>query len=55
MRWPQVVIIVLMGLDILFTMLLHGEPKEGKYDVGVTLISNLIYAMILYAGGFWDV
>ena len=51
--WPQIIMGGLMLLDVLLTVALHGEPKTGEYDAGVTLISNLIVFAILYAGGFW--
>lgn len=51
--WPQFIMGGLMLLDVLLTFCLHGEPKTGEYDVGVTLISNLVVFVILQAGGFW--
>lgn len=51
--WPQFIMGGLMLLDVLLTFCLHGEPKTGEYDVGVTLISNLVVFAILQAGGFW--
>ena len=54
MRWPQILMIVLMSMDMLLSIILHGEPKEGKYDAGVTLITVFLYIAILYAGGFWN-
>lgn len=50
---PQIIVIILLILDTILALVLHGEPKTGKYDVGVTLISNLIMFMLLQAGGFW--
>ena len=44
---------LLLG-DVLLSIVQHGEPKEGTYDAGVTIISNLVMFGILYAGGFWD-
>lgn len=53
MRWPQFVMAGLLLADVGLSCALHGEPKEGKYDAGVTIIANLIMFGILYAGGFW--
>ena len=55
MRWPQFVMAWLLLADVGLSCVLHGEPKEGKYDAGVTIIANLIIFGILYAGGFWEV
>jgi len=54
MRWPQILMIVLMSMDMLLSMIMHGEPKKGKYDAGVTIITDFIYIAILCAGGFWN-
>ena len=54
MRWPQFVMAGLLLADVFLTIVLHGEPKEGTYDAGVTIISNLVVFGILYAGGFWN-
>ena len=53
MKWPQFVMAGLLLADVFLTTALHGEPKTGNYDIGVTLISNLVVFGILYAGGFW--
>lgn len=45
----------LLLADVGLSCALHGEPKTGKYDAGVTIIANLIMFGILYAGGFWEV
>ena len=42
MKWPQFVMAGLLLADVGLSCALHGEPKEGKYDAGVTIIANLI-------------
>ena len=53
MRWPQIVIIVLMAMSTGMALVKHGEPRNAKYNFWVELISNLIMAGLLWFGGFW--
>ena len=50
--WPEWTIIVMWTLVLLVSFAKNGEPK-GEWDfVGVAMMM-VIYAFILYFGGFW--
>lgn len=50
----QIVYLGLMILGIGITLAKHGEPKEGNYNVIVTIISVAIEIAIVAAGGFFS-
>ena len=49
----QITILVLLGLNLLIGANMHGKPKTGNYDFGVTFLSAAIYLAILITGGFF--
>lgn len=51
---PQIIILLLYGINIGATGIQHGEPKTGKENFWATLISTAINAAILWWGGFWE-
>ena len=53
MRWPQIVTIVLLALNLGLTIPLHGEEKNGKHNFWLELGSTIFTVLLLYAGGFW--
>jgi len=53
MGWPQIVIIVLLAMDVGLYLANHGKDKIGKYNFWIALISDGIFATILWLGGFW--
>ena len=53
MRWPQIVMLIAVGFNIAIALIKDGEPKDGDYDFGRTLIASVIEIIILGAGGFW--
>lgn len=50
---PQIVAIVIYGIDIGIALVKHGQRKEGKYSVWEQLIAAAIEIAILKAGGFF--
>ena len=52
MGWPQIVMIVLLGLNIGIGLVKHGEPREN-YNFWTILIGAILEAGLLYFGGFW--
>jgi hypothetical protein len=52
MKTPQVIFLVMMGMELMFVACKHGEDR-GEYDIGATIFNLAITAGILYWGGFW--
>lgn len=53
MKWYQVAAICLMTLTVTINLVKHGEYTESKYNFFVSLTSGVIWATLLYFGGFW--
>lgn len=53
MRIPQIIMILVYGLNIGINMMMHGKQRGDTYNVWVAIISSIINAIILYFGGFW--
>lgn len=53
MGTPQIIFLVLLGLQILLTAHMHGQPRDGKHNIFVRLIDAGILIWILIAGGFF--
>lgn len=54
MSWQGIVVIVIMAIEVLCAAFVDGEPKTGKISFARTLVTNAIWAMLLYTGGFWS-
>lgn len=52
-HWPQIAWAVGTGVVLLLSALLNGEPRTGKYNFGIVLLSTLFMAFVLWSGGFW--
>ena len=53
MQAPQIIVIALMVMDVLYSLLNAGKPRY-VYSAEVTLMANLIWFYLLQWGGFWD-
>ena len=53
MKWPQIVMIIVMGCNAGIALVKHGEPKNQDYNFILTIVGIAIEAIILGAGGFW--
>lgn len=53
METPQIICIILMGLNLLITAHLHGQDK-GKHNIFHTLINAGLTIGLLYWGGFFS-
>lgn len=51
---PAITWLILVGLSWLHTLVHHGEPKDGKHDIGMTTAGVLIAAWLLWWGGFFE-
>lgn len=53
MNAPQVIFLVLLGIELLYTAHMHGKPKEERYNFFVTFVGALITFGLLAWGGFF--
>ncbi len=53
MYWPQVFIIVLLAGAVAYSTAKHGETP-APYNCFVTLVSAIVWAVVLGYGGFWS-
>jgi hypothetical protein len=51
---PQIIALVLIGLNLLISAYLHGKPKSGKHNVFLALLNAGITIWILSSGGFFE-
>jgi hypothetical protein len=51
---PQIIIIVLLGINLGAGMVQHGKPKTGKNSFWVSLVACALEVSILWWGGFWS-
>lgn len=54
MKLPQLILLGLMILALGITLAKHGQPKNDKYNFGISLIANAIEIGLLYWGGFFN-
>lgn len=54
MKAPQIIIIVWFALALGVALATHGKLKEGKNNVGYSIISAAIEIGLLYWGGFFS-
>ena len=54
MRIPQIILIIIMGLDLGINLANNGKPRDGNYSFGVALVGVAIEAGLLYWGGFFS-
>jgi hypothetical protein len=50
---PQIIWILLVVLMLCHDGVKHGQPKEGKENIWITLTAQIISLGILYWGGFF--
>ncbi len=53
MKVPQIIYLALIMMDIGISLAKHGEPKNEKYNVWITLASAAIIVALLKWGGFF--
>lgn len=50
---PQIIVITMSIINALCVSFLHGQPRNGKYNIFAYLIASAISYWILIAGGFF--
>jgi len=53
MGTPQIILLVLLGLNLLANAYMHGKPKTGNYNLLNAFINAGIIIWLLVAGGFF--
>ena len=53
MRAPQIIMVIQLALSLGAMLILHGKPKEGKYNFWSTIVSVGAYVALLWWGGFF--
>lgn len=53
MKWPQVVMVVLLSIDLTMYLLKHGEERTGKYSFWVACLCDGVLLWLLIKGGFF--
>lgn len=51
--WPQITWVVLVALSLGIHAAKHGQPRD-PYNFGLSVISAVLAAGLLYAGGFFN-
>ncbi len=54
MKTPQIIYLVLTGINLLTSSYMHGKERTGKHNVFVTLIVTALVIGLLYWGGFFN-
>ena len=50
---PQIILLVLLGINLLAAAYLHGKPQSGNHNLFGSLANAGILIGILIAGGFF--
>jgi len=53
MKTPQIIYLALSALEIACAGYLHGKPKTGEYNIGITLLNTMLTLGLLAWGGFF--
>ena len=53
MGTPQIILLVLLGIELLLTAYRHGQPKNTEYNIFCRLIDSALLLWILISGGFF--
>ena len=50
---PQIIMIVLLGMDVGMHLVKHGEPRTDHFSFPIALISAILEIGLLMWGGFF--
>lgn len=54
MKAPQIIMIVLISVDLILELILHGEEIPRKHNFVSELVAKALLCALLYWGGFWN-
>lgn len=54
MRAPQIIWIVMVGINMLISASKHGQKRQGEYSIFTDIIAVGISIGLLYWGGFFS-
>ena len=54
MKAPQIIMIIILAVNLYRHLDRHGESRFDNYNFPAALIATLIYASLLWWGGFFS-
>ena len=54
MNAPQIIMIVLIAIDLIFELILNGQEIPQKHSFAQQLFAKALLIALLYWGGFWN-
>lgn len=53
MKTPEIILIILWSISLLYSVYLHGKEKTGKHNVFSTIIAlAIVFSLCMWAGMF---
>lgn len=52
--WPQWLVLGFLVFRIVVGMGIHGNERRGQYNAGEIAGFTVLYAWVLWMGGFWQ-
>lgn len=53
-HWYQWTSAILLFMGVVGEAACNGEPRKGKYNFPMKLVSTSVTCLLLYKGGFWN-
>ena len=54
MGFWQIVMIVYFIIYTVCGLVMNGKPRTGKYSIVDIVMTEIMLALVLYEGGFWN-
>lgn len=51
---PQIIMIVLITIGLVFELFMHGETVPTKHNFYSSFVAKVLLCALLYWGGFWN-
>lgn len=52
--WPQAIYLFLLFGGVALSVIKHDQPREGRYDGNLAIITGVLMIGLLYWGGFFS-
>ena len=53
LQWPQITWLVIVAIVTGMTIVMHGQPRKGTYNIFTHMLAVAFGGFILYSGGFF--